>query len=302
MKPRIVYTHPGVIAANCLEPLWAEYFTVEPWDATRTYDQHCVFWQVFDDFPAPESWPGPVVVENFDVPVDIATHKQNNRLLLSTPDWIWIWSAMTWKWMGHGDFIAEPGGDQLLLTMMNRAKPHRTQLFNALGPWRDQSYISYVDKNVRIPGDSTYDHQSWNMTLVPDWYNRTLFSMVSETTVDNNRFISEKSYKPIAYGHPFVIYGSPGTLQHLRTQGFETFDHLIRETYDLEVLPGPRLDLIIHTILELYTQWAKEKTLFQDSESLRRIAHNRELFYNTTVIKNKLYTGVIEPVMEFINA
>jgi len=36
-------------------------------------------------------------------------------------------------------------------------------------------------------------------------------------------FITEKTYRTIVHGHPFVIYGQPGTTDYLETLGFDTF-------------------------------------------------------------------------------
>ena len=46
-------------------------------------------------------------------------------------------------------------------------------------------------------------------------------------------FLSEKSYKPMAVGQPFVIHGDAGTIEALRQQGFHTFDSFINHDYDL---------------------------------------------------------------------
>ena len=61
----------------------------------------------------------------------------------------------------------------------------------------------------------------------------TSFSIVCETHFTNDiLFVSEKVWKPIVNGHPFVIVGVPATLAYLRSLGFQTFTPIIDEYYD----------------------------------------------------------------------
>ena len=74
--------------------------------------------------------------------------------------------------------------------------------------------------------------------------------MISETeTSDQCIFITEKTYKPIYTGHPFIIWGNPGTLTYLRSIGYKTFPTLFDESYDNELDPVKRLEMIILQIV-----------------------------------------------------
>ena len=69
--------------------------------------------------------------------------------------------------------------------------------------------------------------------------------IVLETLFDDTRWhLTEKSLRPIACGKPFMLAGTPGSLQYLRNYGFETFSDLIDESYDLIVDPYLRLQAI----------------------------------------------------------
>ena len=39
-------------------------------------------------------------------------------------------------------------------------------------------------------------------------------------------FITEKTFKPIMYGHPFIVLGNPGIMSQLESWGFMTFNNL----------------------------------------------------------------------------
>ena len=68
-----------------------------------------------------------------------------------------------------------------------------------------------------------------------DWYNRTKFSVVVETGTDEFEYSSirtgdpwiihtEKSYKPFAFKHPWITWGSSKTLEFLKAQGFKQLE------------------------------------------------------------------------------
>ena len=73
------------------------------------------------------------------------------------------------------------------------------------------------------------------VNITKEDYERTFISVVTETLVDNGTlFFSEKIWKPIMVGHPFMVYGNQGSLRYLKTLGFRTFDKWIDESYDDE--------------------------------------------------------------------
>lgn len=83
-------------------------------------------------------------------------------------------------------------------------------------------------------------------------YKKTFISIVTETIIDEDTlFLSEKIWKPIIIGHPFMIYGNVGTLKYLKSIGYKTFDKWIDESYDLESNEQERLNMIVREIYKL---------------------------------------------------
>jgi hypothetical protein len=72
---------------------------------------------------------------------------------------------------------------------------------------------------------------------VADHYDRTACSVILETHFDadgsNGAFLTEKTFKCLKHGHPFVLFAPPGSLAALRDLGYRTFDSVIDNTYDL---------------------------------------------------------------------
>lgn len=93
-------------------------------------------------------------------------------------------------------------------------------------------------------------HDDQNMMFnkkMDTYYKDTYFSIVTETTSDRSgvgRFITEKTYKPIALRHPFLICGTDKTLEALRQIGYKTFSGLIDESYDLEPVEAKRFQMV----------------------------------------------------------
>ena len=72
--------------------------------------------------------------------------------------------------------------------------------------------------------------------IVPvDIYNDTCYSIVAETYFNSDFILlSEKTAKPLIAKRLFVMFAGPGYLAHLHRLGFQTFESVIDESYDLE--------------------------------------------------------------------
>ncbi len=81
----------------------------------------------------------------------------------------------------------------------------------------------------------------------PSHYYQTNISIVSETT-QNEWFPTEKTYKSLMLGHPFVVYGGQHSLAKIRALGFETFGSSIDETYDDCEYPQERADQLVESL------------------------------------------------------
>lgn len=86
-------------------------------------------------------------------------------------------------------------------------------------------------------------------------YQDTYFSLVTETVFDYPySFRTEKIWKPIAIGHPFIVVANMGYYRDLHNLGFKTFGHLIDESFDLIDHNQTRLNCIIEIIKDLCQQ------------------------------------------------
>jgi hypothetical protein len=85
-----------------------------------------------------------------------------------------------------------------------------------------------------------------------DVYSKSYFTIVCEAYFNENwNYISEKTYKPIAHQHPFILLGRPYTLRYLRKIGFKTFSPFIDESYDFEINDDKRFEMVYNEIIRL---------------------------------------------------
>lgn len=109
-------------------------------------------------------------------------------------------------------------------------------------------------------------------------YTQSYCHIVMETHFDADQsggtFLTEKTFKPIKHGQPFVIVGPPGSLQALRDLGYRTFDHVIDNTYDVEPNNTLRWRKILNTIQQISQQPMQQwfELCQQD------ILHNQQVF------------------------
>ena len=62
-------------------------------------------------------------------------------------------------------------------------------------------------------------------------YEKSLFDIVSESTT-KSKFITEKTYKPLVYGKPFIILSFKEANKHLESLGFKLFHNVVDYSFD----------------------------------------------------------------------
>jgi len=106
----------------------------------------------------------------------------------------------------------------------------------------------------------------------------SLLYLVTETVATGRRHhLTEKTFKPIALGMPFVIVGTKGSLEYLRSYGFRTFEGIWDESYDLaeDDVRIQRIASLLRSLDELPSEGKQE--LFDQCQEV--IEHNWNHFY-----------------------
>ena len=156
-----------------------------------------------------------------------------------------------------------------------------------------ESLLKFIKENreeliISCMQDRLGDHN--DRSFANDVYRDSYYSLVTETYYDDEfinqlpdmpeehghrlkrAFVTEKTYKPLMYGHPFMVVGNINTNTVLREQGFETFDHEFEFKYDT-LNDNNRYN----TILSNAMMFDYEKF---DYHTLGKIVHNFHNFYD----------------------
>ena len=113
---------------------------------------------------------------------------------------------------------------------------------------------------------------------VAEHYEKTACSIVLETHFDADgsagSFLTEKTFKCLKHGHPFVLFAPPGSLASLRGMGYRTFDSVIDPSYDTIQDNTLRYLRVVRTIRQLSLVDPRE--LY--NACLEDVQHNQQLF------------------------
>jgi hypothetical protein len=111
-------------------------------------------------------------------------------------------------------------------------------------------------------------------------YETTDIEIVLETLFDDSRLhLTEKSLRPIACGQPFILAGTVGSLEYLRSYGFKTFGDVWDESYDLVEDPAERL-IQIAELMKYISTWLPHQRERNMAQARAIAEHNRQHFFS----------------------
>ena len=97
-----------------------------------------------------------------------------------------------------------------------------------------------------------FNNEWGEIYLEPQPYINSYFSLVSETVFDiPYSFRTEKTWKPIVMGHPWITIANRGFYRDIRNLGFQTYSHVVDESFDSIDNGLDRLDRIVEIVQDL---------------------------------------------------
>ncbi len=151
----------------------------------------------------------------------------------------------------------------------------------------DDGYYSLWDtknKSIPLPSEANANtHYDVKHTLPVEWYN-SLYEFEIETSSTSGvpyLFISEKTFRPLLSGKPFLNYGYPGMYKKLKEYGFK-FDADLGFDEDVD----NRFDLYVEEVIELINT-PVSVSLVEENKKIARKLYNDNL-KELTVFKQQL--------------
>jgi hypothetical protein len=142
------------------------------------------------------------------------------------------------------------------------------------------NYPRVVDSTTTSLRDNHFAGTS-NLEIFKD----SLLTVSTESHFDDNQglFITEKTFRPIAMGHPFIVLGQPNLLKKLQSFGFKT--DFIDTSYD-EILDNKKRFAKFH---ESFLNWINDDKEKYFAKWQLYVEHNLYVYQHTNF--RKLYIG-----------
>ena len=111
-----------------------------------------------------------------------------------------------------------------------------------------------------------------------DLWKRVYSELMIEVVVETNQtpdtfFITEKTFRPIAYGKLFLVVGSQEFEQNLKRLGFDIFDDIIDKSYDSES-SYIRVDAVFKSLGDLLRNPVDMNALLPRLQANKRVLEN----------------------------
>ena len=163
--------------------------------------------------------------------------------------------------------------------------------------WRPQTVLENY-----FPTSTAPSHYSADFDM--EDYEATDIEVVLETLFDDDRLhLTEKSLRPIACAQPFILAGTHGSLEYLRSYGFKTFGDVWDESYDLVEDPAERL-IQIAELMKYISNWQPHQRERDMAEAQSIAEYNKKHFFSKTFfnnINNELKTNLSNAFVEIKN-
>jgi hypothetical protein len=126
-------------------------------------------------------------------------------------------------------------------------------ILHAYTKWMNKDFTDYLfEKKQRFIDTKFIEKINKYGFEFHETYNNSYITIVSESFFKAKYYyITEKTYKPIQHGHPFIILGKQYILKYLKSIGFKTFHPFIDESYDLEEDADKRFEMVLNEIKKL---------------------------------------------------
>jgi hypothetical protein len=144
------------------------------------------------------------------------------------------------------------------------AKIHHSEIVNTCNSIADQ---------IPLPA---LDNTDYFIHTPINFYTNSYFGIITDTFYEHGIFLSEKVFNAINYYQMFAYLGPHHTLRYLREQGYQTFGHVIDESYDEIEDNALRLFEYCRSVTEFLSQ-PIDKIHEAHVKCISQLEHNKRL-------------------------
>jgi len=176
--------------------------------------------------------------------------------------------------------------------------------------WRENFGLTdYTDKQVmdwreKLPlvVDRTDFNNNWATSEFPysHIHAQTIFQIVNETQADDrdktSMFYSEKTFRPIGYFQPFVIFGQPGCNHYLKELGYKLYDEWFDLSFDFEEDTTMRYRKLLKEVIRVTNElsaMSKSERIDWRFKNKELLIHNFNVMTASALSKNSLYNFLL---------
>jgi hypothetical protein len=115
-----------------------------------------------------------------------------------------------------------------------------------------------------------------------EYYTKSYIDLVSETHCElyGDIFLTEKTFKPLAYGLPFIFNSSRNHLALVKQLGYQSFPELFNEQYDTVPASVEKIGMIGEEVVQFCMDPGKVELIKNSPEILEKLKFNQNLFWN----------------------
>jgi len=153
-------------------------------------------------------------------------------------------------------------------------------------------------KNIKIDLEGPKHQISTSMerhpTKIPlQDYNDSQLEIVCETDSQSDEIFypTEKIYKPISAGHPFMVLAPQYFLRSLRAKGFKTFNKIFDESYDEIADQHQRIDKIYKILKQM-----NQKDIKKSCRAITR--HNQRRLFEIVVSADLIFAKKLKKIVD----
>jgi hypothetical protein len=160
-----------------------------------------------------------------------------------------LWTNLENRVGSMGQVVLWHQGQDLMLTPTDiKTLPAKYEVDR----YRQQVNKTFDSRFIKI---DLFNQEWGEIYLEPAPYIDTYFSVVTETVFAYPySFRTEKIWKPVAMGHPWIAVANAGYYKDIKNLGFQTFGHVVDESFDSIEDSQKRIERIAHVVQDLCQQ------------------------------------------------